>query len=253
MKEGHRMNTRWLDAPEKTHVVSAATYAVLSYLSFPTFLSLLSIGLEPELSTLSWFEIVFHTANFLLIGYIFREYLSESLLNAQINKEQMITTVATAVGLMLGVVICWFLCFLLTGGVYLFELATFGTLPFSGIDLFTLGSNTVVGNKIFGTLCVVLLTPITTSCLYYAIGFVPAYNVRPWLGYMVMALVAAFPRICNAVNLGEPATDLVLYLAQMPVNLIGCWAYKKVDSIWAPIASIAIANLIASVLLIIFF
>ena len=110
-----------------------------------------------------------------------------------------------------------------------------------------------MGNRIFGTLCVVILTPITTSCLYYAIGFVPAYNVKPWLGYVVMALVAAFPRVCNAMNMGIPAVELMLYLAQLPVHMIGCWAYKKVDSIWAPIASIAITNLISALLIIILF
>lgn len=253
MKEGCRMNSRWLDAPEKTHVVSAATYFVLSYLSLPTFLSMLGIGLEPDLNVASWFEIVFHVINFLLIGYIFRQYLSESLINAQVNKEQMITTVATAVGAMLGVGILWFLCFFLTGGVYFFELAAIGTLPLTGIDLFALSSDVVLGNKIFGTLCVVLLTPITTSCLYYAIGFVPAYNVKPWLGYAVMALVVAFPRACNAIQWGNPTMELMLYLAQLPIHMIGCWAYKKVDTIWAPIVSIVIANVISSLVLIIFF
>ena len=245
------MNTKWLEPPEKYQIVEAATYSVLGYLSFPTFLALLSIGLQDNHYAATWFEIAFHTVSFLLIGYIFREYLSGSLLNAQINKEQMISTVAISVGLMLGVVIFWFAGLLLTRGAYFFELATFGTLPFSGTDLFVLGTDLVLGNKVFGTLCVSLLTPITTACIYYAVGFVPAYNIRPWLGYLVMALVAAFPRICNAVSWGEPTVDLVLYVAQLPVHFIGCWAYKRVDSIWAPIVSIAIANFVASSLLII--
>lgn len=241
-----------LDELDKQHVLAGAFYAVICFFSFPFIMLLLKIDLNRDPYVESWFEILFHVVNLLVVGSLFRRYLSDSLLNVEIHTDQFITVVTISVGLMLGIGFIWHVLYLLTGSDWL-VLAGFGTIPLSEMDVFVLCADVVLGNKLFGTLCMVLVVPLTTSCLYYAVGFVPAYNVRPWLGYLVTAAAVAFPRICNALTYWYPEEELVLYLAQLPVHLVACWSYKKMDSIWAPITSIAITNLISSVLLMLFY
>ncbi len=248
----NKSSVTMLDAPERSHILAGGLYAVLCFFSLPFLLLLLTSGLDQDPKIASWFEIAFHVLNFIVVGSLFREYLADALLNAQIYKEKVITGVAIAVGLMLGVGLLWHFLGLFTG-VEMLLIAGFGTVPLSEMDLFMLSADMVLYNKVFGTLCMVLLVPVTTSCLYYAIGFVPFYNIRPWLGYLVLACALAFPRVCNATTYWDPLPELILYLAQLPVHMIGAWVYKKTDSIWAPIASIAITNLISTVLLMIFY
>lgn len=247
-----KTGVRMLDAPERTHVMAAGFYGILCFFSFPFILLLLRVGFGGEPYTATWIEIVFHVVNLVIVGSLFREYLSDSLLNAQIYKEKFITVVAISVGLMLGVGLMWHFLGLFTG-LEFFLIAGFGTIPLSEMDVFMLSADVILHNKIFGTLCMILLVPVTTSCLYYAVGFVPAYNVRPWLGYLTLAAAVAFPRLCNGLTYWVLSEELILYLAQLPVHIVGCWAYRKMDSIWAPIVSIAITNLISAVLLMIFY
>ena len=131
-----------------------------------------------------------------------------------------------------------------------FYLAAYGTIPITEMDLFSLSGNIVCANPLFVTVCMVLLTPITTSCLYYGIGFTHAHNVHPALGYLAVAAVTAFPRLCNAVTYWNPTEQLILYLAHLPVHMIACWAYRRTDSILTPIAVHMITNLVACLLLI---
>ena len=90
-----------------------------------------------------------------------------------------------------------------------------------------------------------VFSPVAVSCLFYATAFAPVGCRRPWLAYPVVALLIAFPRICNGMTCWNPTEELVLYLAQLPMHLLACWSYQKTDTVWAPIAVHAAANLIA--------
>ena len=43
---------------------------------------------------------------------------------------------------------------------------------------------------------------------------------------------------------GEGGYMLQIYLMQLPIHLLACWSYHKADTIWAPIATHAIVNLL---------
>lgn len=238
-----------LEAPPVSHMIVGAIYSLVCFFSLPFLFLLFSGGFGDNLFALSWFEIAFHLLNFLVIFFLFREYLQDSLLNMQLNKDSFISVTAIAVGVMVIIGIVWHFLYLFTGFDVLY-LAAFGTVPLSEMDILTLSGHVVVSNPIFGTLCLVLIVPVITGCLYYAIGFVPFFNIRPWLGYLAICAVVAFPRICNAVTLWDPVEETMLYIAQLPVHLTSCWAYQKTDTVWAPIAAQMIVNLIASVVLI---
>jgi hypothetical protein len=237
-----------LEAPEKQYVITGAIYSVACFFSLPFLMLLFKTGLENNLVALSWFDIAFHVLNFVVVFKLFREYLSDSLLTMQLNKDTFISVTAITVGVMVGIGIFWHFLYLFTG-IEMLWLAGFGTIPMSEMNLFTLTGQLVCVNPVFGTLCMVALTPVTVSCLFYAIGFVPFYNIRPWLGYLVVCAAVAFPRVCNALSGWIPEQQVVLYLAQLPVHLIACWSYKKTDTVCAPIAAHMISNFIAGVVM----
>lgn len=241
-----------LEAPEKQYVITGAIYSIVCFFSLPFLLLIFKTGFENDLKALSWFDIVFHLLNFAVVARLFKEYLSDSLLNMQLHKDEVISVVAISVGLMVGIGLAWHFLYLFCG-IETFWLAGFGTVPASEMNLFTLSGQLVSVNPIFGTLCMVLLVPVTVSCLFYAIGFAPFYNIRPWLGYLMLCAAVAFPRICNALSGWVPEQQMVLYLAQLPVHLVACWAYKKTDTVWAPIIAHMITNLIASLAFIIMY
>lgn len=241
-----------LEAPPVSHVIVSVIYSLICFFSLPFIFLLISNGYYNNLFALSWFEIAFHLLNFAVIFFLFREYLTDSLLNMQLHRESFISVTAIAVGLMIGFGIVGHFLFLFTGNQVLY-LAAFGTLPLSEMDILTLSGHVVISNPIFGMLCMVLVVPVITSCLYYAVGFVPFYNIRPWLGYLVLCAVVAFPRICNAATYWDPVEEIALYVAQLPVHLTCCWAYQKTDTVWAPIVAQMITNLIAGIVLIVMY
>lgn len=233
-----------MDAPETQVIGVTALYSILCFFSLPFILLLLLGGFENNLTAISWYEIVFHVVNFAVMVGLFREYLQDSLDTLRICAKEVVHTIEIAVGLVVGVMLVWFALLRLTDWG-MFYIASFGTVPMSEMDLFSLSADVVCANPIFGTLCMVVLTPVTVSCIYYAVGFVPAFNVRPWLGYLVVAAAIAFPRICNAVTYWDPAQQMVSYFAHLPIQLIACWAYRRTDTIWTPIILHAITNLLA--------
>lgn len=242
----------FLDSPEKQHIAAALIYSGISFFTVPFVLLLMSIGLQGDPDALSWFEIVFHGLNFLVAVSLFKEYLKESFDTAMVQREQLITVTATAVGLILGMTVVAYALLALTGSEVSY-FATFGVLPLAEMDLFTMSSVVVLSKPILGTLCMVVLAPVTISCLYYATGFVGPHNVRAWLGFLVVALVIAYPRLCNGLTHWDTTTQTLLYITQLPVHLIACWTYRKLDSIWGPIVTLAVSNLIASIVLNLFF
>lgn len=241
-----------LEAPEKQYVITGAIYSVVCFFSLPFIFMLFSGGLYDNLKAMSWFEIVFHMLNFVVVVSLFREYLSDSLLNLQLNKEQVITFVAITVGLLLGIGLLWHFAFLFTGN-QLLSLAAFGTIPLSEMDILTLSGNVIYGAPLFGTICMVVLVPVITGCLYYAIGFAPFFNIRPWLGYLVLCFAVFFPRFCNIFSGWDTATELVLYAAQLPMHLISAWSFRKTNTLWTPIIAQMITNLAGCLLLIVFY
>ena len=242
----------FMERPETQTIGVAAIYSVLCFFSLPFILLLMLGGLERDIVAISWFEIAFHVLNFIVMVSLFKDYLRDAMDTLRFHTKQTLRIVAIAAGLMLAVLALWFALLVGTGSEASY-IASFGTVPMSEMDLFCLSANVVLANPVFGTLCMVVLTPVTVSCIYYAVGFVPAYNVRPWLGYLVVAAVIAFPRICNAITFWDPSQQLISYLAHLPVQIIACWAYRRTDTIWAPIILHAVTNLLASLALIFLF
>lgn len=59
----------------------------------------------------------------------------------------------------------------------------------------------------------------------------------------MMAIILAVPRAMNALTFWPLDQEVLLYLAQLPLHMIACYAYQKADTVWAPIAVHTAANL----------
>ena len=234
-----------LDAPERPQIIVAAIYGILSFFSLPYICLLFLVGPESTPAAVSWFEIGFHVLNFGVIVSIFRETLVDAFWSARLDKGSLLPTIAIGSAAILGISQLFrFLLQLLGGNAMI--IAAFGALPLSEMEMFYLSADLIYANPLFSTLCMVLLTPVTVSCLYYAVGFVPAFNVKPWLGYLVVCAIIAFPLIGNAATVWDTPTEIVLYLSRLPLYLIACWSYRRTNNLWTPICIHAITNLISS-------
>lgn len=231
------------ESPDKPVIISGLFYCILSFFSLPFLMTLLQFASERSLETQCGYELAFHIINFLVVLGLFRHYLADSFLQVQLNLRKVLCTAGVsllviAVWILVSFVL-YFLFFSTLGYITLFY-----ALPITELDVFAFTTDLVQGMPLWGTLCTVLLTPITTACLFYSTGFAPAANRKPWLAYLVVALVLLFPRACNAFNFDSLPIELPLYLAQLPIHWAACWAYQKTDTIWAPVFTLSCANLL---------
>lgn len=241
-----------IDRPETPHIISSVFYCILAFWTLPFLLLLFMQGSFHNPVTLAWGDIAYHIINFIMALVIFRNYLAESFLNVQADLKHVLTYALTAAALMCTLMMIFMLGYLSTGAEIL-SLAAFSTLPIAEVELFVLSSEVIYQVPLWGTLCMVILTPVSISCLYYATAFAPGSCNKPWLGYLLVALILAFPRVCNAVTYWDPMEELQLYLIQLPLHLFACWSYQQADTVWAPIISLSVTNLAAILFLFLLF
>jgi hypothetical protein len=56
------------------------------------------------------------------------------------------------------------------------------------------------------------------------------------------------PYIVNALTFWAWSEELILYLVHLPIHFIACRIYQKTDTVWAPIFTLMLANLISCAL-----
>lgn len=239
-----------IDRPDSGRVIAGLLYGVLCFISLPFILLLLMQGSFDNYATMGWFETVYHIINFILAIVIFRNYLGESFLNVQIDTKKFFAVCGICAGLIFLVSCIIYLFAPYVGGDRAYLLAS-STLPLAEMEIFILSSDLIFLKPILGTICIVFLAPFTTSCLFYATGFAPAACHRPWLGYLLTAVLLFIPRFCNGSTHWDFTDQMLAYLCQLPIHMLSCWAYQKTDTVWAPIVTHMMVNLVASVLIII--
>lgn len=238
------------DRPETPQVILGYIFAILSFWTLPFLMMVFVHDSLRNTAAVTWGEIIYHVINFAAVVYLFHEYLGESFFNVDYKPKKFIAVTATCAGLMLGLAAVAFLIYYFTGSFVAYSLV-FNSFPLAEMELFTLSGNVIYESPIWGTVCMVLIVPFTTSLIYYATGFAPTCNKRPWLAYPLVALFIAVPRIFNAVTFWNPAEELTLYLSQLPFHLISCWGYEKADSVWAPIFAHMVFNLFSAIVILV--
>lgn len=239
------------ERPEINNSIAALVYQVVAYYSIPFLLLLLLQGGRDGIKQVAAaVEIGYHGFNFFVALFIFREYLSDTSLSLKQDLKRCMSTIWISVGLIFVVSLVFYNLF--SGSFSLWWLSAHGSLPLTEVELFVLPKDVILTYPVLGTLCMVLLVPITVSCLYYGAVFAPVCYTRPILAYVAMTVFIAFPRYCNAVTFWDPTEQMILYITQLPLHLIACRAYQKTDSIWVPIAIHTIVNFFACALILLF-
>lgn len=233
-----------LESPGKQHVGVGIIYSVFAFFSMPFVVLLLSGGSGNDVKILGILELAYHVLNCFVFFSIFRELVMDSWFLFRVNFKEIFSSVKFTALAMVGVAYLWYVLYRITG-IELFSIAVYGTLPITELDVLFYSTDLVYLLPVIGLISTVLLAPFAITCAYYAIGFAPAFNVRPWLGYVVVAVVTAIPHICNACTYWDPTVEAVLYVSQLPLHLLACRAYQKTENIWAPIACLMFANLVS--------
>ena len=139
------------DRPEKTLVMAGFIYSFIAFYSFP-FLTLFFAQGFNSAASLSWFEIVYHGVNFLVVAWLFREYLKESFFNFRYDIQPFLIVC----GCCAAASVIYATCITFQGFVGLEEQHHFvaeSALPLVPVELFNLSVNLVAVNKAYFVSC----------------------------------------------------------------------------------------------------
>lgn len=232
------------DRPDHHLTIALTAYWAIAFVLFPVLIRTLVWGMYNQLDVLVWCEIIYNALVLAGVLVLCREYLQDSAINVQISPTRFAGTVAAACGL---VIAYCFVLFLL--GLPRQELLFLEALPIHASSLMIDAWGVALQNPLWGTLCMVLVCPIATCCLFYAIGFAPLCTHHPVPAYFVGALVASLPRLLGYLTMSMYSSMLPTIVLQLPIHVIACWSYQKSDTIWAPIATHSVVNLLTCLLI----
>ena len=226
------------DADKGMHFALLA-YWIFAFGVIPTWMPLFGDGFLDDLPVISWLEIACHVLNSVVVIIMLKTYLADSFLNVQIEPKKFLCTVVVSALVMLA---------LAAGLHFVYGYAAMDYYPISEMNIaFTTGAM-VQAQPVFGTICCSLFVPFTVVGLFYATGFAPVCRRNPWLGYLTVAVVLAIPQAMEVLWRGISDFALWTYFLQLPIHWVACWSYQKADTIWAPITTLALFNLGASLL-----
>lgn len=226
------------DRPENFMPFAAFGYWIFAFVLIPLFMPLIGDGFWGNLKFASWLDFAYHTLNALVIAGMFRTYFGDSFLNVQLDRSKFLKTVAIALMLML------ILVFL----VYFFNPAAVDAYPINELGVAISSGLMVETLPLFGTLCHTLITPVAVVGLFYTVGFAPMCCRKPWLGYLMVTVLLLLPPAFDILWRGNGEYVITVFLLQLPMHLIACWAYQMADSVWAPLVTLASFNLITSLI-----
>lgn len=241
-----------MNGPEKGTGFAAFVYGVACFFSVPYLLLLFMHQMMRNADVMCWVEIGYHVLNFIVVVSLYRQYLSDSVFEAKLDWKRNAEIVAISAIVIVGFYVALVQIYPLFAGREL-DLVLWSMLPVTEMDLFWTSGSVVATYPLWGTLCMVLVVPFVTVLIYYASGFASFCSERPWLAYLMVAVVTALPRIANAVTFWPAGEEMILYFARLPIHLLSCWTFQKTDNVWTPIALLMVVNLAACVLNIILF
>lgn len=235
-----------LDQPEDRCIAAGIPYWIFAFFFFPALISLSTLGSRGQ-SYEAWIEIAYHLINFLCVLFFFLPYLKESFLTARDTAKNVLVTAVDCASAIVVLKYTTFIVCSLSGNL-VFEEAAFGSLLTTEADLLYYSTGLISEQPLWGTLCLTIPVPIVISCLYYACVFAPVCVKRPWLAYLLIAVLPLLPRLSLVFCLWPLETEMAVYLLQLPVHLIACWSYQKTDTVWTPIAVHIISNLVLALI-----
>ncbi len=229
------------DSPERSQTLGGLAYGVIPFVVLPFTLILMIIGVE-DYGPYIFLEYLYQSVSLVALLVIFRSYLQDSWLNVTLREKDVLVTTLAAAGMICAIYI---LCILLTAlDLIPQNLIVLGTMPMTGIELTLLPGDFIWLGGIPASLFLILAGPIITACLFYAPAFAPVcVSGKRFLAYAAAAAWLAVPRIIPSCTVWGGRKELELYLAQLPIHLIACWAYQKTNTLWTPIFALMLSNI----------
>ena len=232
--------------PEKIQIFTLIPCWFWVFVLFPMFMPFVGLGLWEQWEISVWLEIGYHVVNGIAMFLLMHSYLKEEWFMVTTDVRGFIKHVALTVGLIVGtelmllspLFICGFDVEYMLDGLPMVEMTVSHT-PLFVIEL----------EPIFGTIALSVFAPISICVLFYCLGFAPVCNKKPWPAYLCVALITLIPPVIDILWRGEALFVLSCYLVRLPIHLLACWSYQKTDNVWTPIVSLAITNLLASIVL----
>ena len=233
--------------PEKIQIFSMIPCWIWVFILFPMFMPFLGLGIweDPQISV--WLEIGYHVANGILMLFVMSGYLKEEWFMVTTDFRFYIKHIALTVGLMVVAELLLIDALYLVFGfdvVYMLEFLPVVEMSVSHTPLLL-----VELQPIFGTVALSVFAPISICALFYCFAFAPICYQKAWPAYLCITAVTLIPPVIDYIWRGEAGFMLNGYLIQLPIHLLACWSYQKTDNVWTPLFSLAIFNLLASVVL----
>lgn len=238
------------DRPDKRMLICTIAYWLVCFFLEPIFLLYLVYGYYENQSVLALVQIVYSVINGLCAAFIFKHHIGDGFFALRLEPKRFWSTIAICLGLFYGFMgLTWLVSRVLPA----FEIFSqyFMVLPAVELEVFMLPADMVHARPLLGTLCVTLATPVTISCLVYALGFAPACEKDPLLGYAVGIGILMLHRTMNYYTTGTIPLEVTLFICQLPLHLCGFIAYHRTNSIWGPMVFLAINNLISCLVLLV--
>ena len=235
--------------PEKIKIFALIPCWVWIFVLIPMFMPFLELGLWEQWERSVWFEICYHVANGIAMLWLMFSYLKEEWFMVTADARNFLKHVMLTVGLIVGAELIW-LGMLFLGGFniqYLVQCLPMVEMAVSHTPLFVIELE-----PIFGTIALSIFAPISICVLFYCLGFAPLCCHKPWLAYLCIAAITLIPPVIDILWRGDAALVLIGYFVQLPIHLLACWSYQKTDNVWTPMVSLAITNLLASIVLSLF-
>ena len=232
--------------PEKIQIFSIIPSWLWVFVLLPMFMPFLGLGIWEQSEISVWLEIGYHTANGIAMLLLIFEYLKEEWFMVSTDLRYYLKHIALTVGLIVGAELV-FLSTLFLGGfdiIYMLD-----CLPVVEMSV-THSSLMVIQLKpIIGTIALSVFAPISICVLFYCLGFAPVCYKKPRLAYLSVAAITLIPPIIDILWRGDAFFVICGYLVNLPIHLIACWSYQKTDNVWTPLISLAVVNLLSSIVI----
>ena len=222
------------DDTEKGMHFALFAYWIFAFGVMPSWMPLFGDGFWDKVQIISWFEIIYHVINGVVIIFMLKSYLADSFLNVQLNPKGFFRIVVLSALAMLA---------LAAGLWYLLGDLAMNFYPVSEMSVAVTSGYLIVQKPFFGIACACIFTPFAVVGLFYASGFAPVCRRNCWLGYVVVTVLMAVPCVLDVLWRGQANFIVTAFVLNLPMHWIACWTYQKADTVWAPIVTLAIFNL----------
>ena len=231
------------DQPDRGLPFATLAYWAFAFVGIPFLIPILGVGLWGNKEAVCWLDFAYHVINALAVVVIYRNYFQESFLNVEIDPGKFFKTVGVALLLMLIVAV------VLRFGLFI---NIFNAYPINEMSVAVTSGFMVEEMPVLGAICHTLITPIAVVGLFYTVGFAPLCCRKAWLGYLVVTGLLVIPTVFDIFWRGEPELVLSMFILRLPMHWIACWTYQKADTVWAPLATLSVFNLVTSVICVFF-